>query len=401
MQPGMLNEALKYWSFESNPIFKSIIFIRFIILIFVVDILLKNKILDLKKIFLFSLLCTTFVSFDIILQYITGYDLFGYERELFNNPTDRRNSGPFGDEMIAGSYLQRFSFLSLFYLFTVFDNKNLNTISSIFIFVLHSVAILLSGNRMPLLLFLFGFFIIFILVKKLRLIIFTSTVIFLGIFFVIIENDKQFNTAYQIFFDIAKKPYTYIIKSQEKNSEQSSEVKNTITENKTILVKENKKRFRFLRTTGHGNLWQSAIFVWQQQPLFGFGLKSFRVKCWKGVRWNNAVASDKLFFIVSEELQDGCSTHPHNYYFELLSEVGIVGVGLLLIFFFIILKDSFIYYVNEKERKNLYLLIPIVIVFFLEIWPFKSTGSFFTTWNASFIWLDIAMIVGLLNQKKI
>ena len=110
--------------------------------------------------------------------------------------------------------------------------------------------------------------------------------------------------------------------------------------------------------------------------------------------------SDKLFFIVSDELHDGCSTHPHNYYFELLSEVGIVGAGLLLIFFLIILKDSFHSFINEKEKDNLYLLIPLVIVFFLEIWPFKSTGSFFTTWNATFIWLNIAMLAGYLNQKK-
>ena len=400
MQPGMLNEALKYWSFESNPIFKSIIFVRFIVLIFIIDIFLINKIIDLKKIFLFSLLCTTFVSFDIILQYITGYDLFGYERELFNNPTDRRNSGPFGDEMIAGSYLQRFSFFSLFYFFTIFQNKNLNITSSIFIFVLHAVAILLSGNRMPLILFLFGFFLVFILVKKLRFVVFSSVIIFLAILFVIIKNDQQFNTAYQIFFDMSKKSYTYIFKTAENNSLKPTKTEDSPQTENNVLIKKNKKRFSFLRTTGHGNLWQSAIFVWQQQPLFGFGLKSFRVKCWKGVKWNNAVASDKLFFIVSEELHDGCSTHPHNYYFELLSEVGIVGVGLLLIFFLIILKDSFHSYINKKEKDNLYLLMPLIIVFLLEIWPFKSTGSFFTTWNATFIWLNIAMLIGYLNQKK-
>ena len=80
-------------------------------LIFIIDTLLLNKILNLKYLFLFSLLCTSFVSFDIILQYITGFDLFGLEK------LEQYYSGPFGDEFIAGTYLQKFSFFSFFYIF--------------------------------------------------------------------------------------------------------------------------------------------------------------------------------------------------------------------------------------------------------------------------------------------
>ena len=34
----------------------------------------------------------------------------------------------------------------------------------------------------------------------------------------------------------------------------------------------------------------------------------------------------------------------------------------------------------------------MLIIFILEIWPLKSSGSFFTTGVATFIWLLIGMI---------
>ena len=78
-RPEFLKETTREWPLESDPIFKSFILIRFFILIFVIDILFFNKILNLKKLFLTSFVCVSFVSFDIILQYITGFDVLGLE----------------------------------------------------------------------------------------------------------------------------------------------------------------------------------------------------------------------------------------------------------------------------------------------------------------------------------
>ena len=163
-----------------------------------------------------------------------------------------------------------------------------------------------------------------------------------------------------------------------------------------------KNVINLLSGTGHGQLYASALSIWQQQPFLGFGLKSFRAKCWKDVKWSNASSFDKLFDIVKVELGKGCSTHPHNYYLELLVEAGIIGGGLIVIFFLILLKDSFYNLINfSRTKKNeLYFLIPVVLVFFLEIWPINSSGSFFTTWNASFLWLIIAILCAMNNKKK-
>ena len=49
----------------------------------------------------------------------------------------------------------------------------------------------------------------------------------------------------------------------------------------------------------------------------------------------------------------------------------------------------------KTQNSEMVLLIPAIIIFILEIWPIKSTGSFFTTWNASFFWLNVAIFISL------
>ena len=58
-----------------------------------------------------------------------------------------------------------------------------------------------------------------------------------------------------------------------------------------------------------------------------------------------------------------CSNHAHNYYLEFLSEAGIIGTSLIIIFFLILLKDSFSYLKKYKQQKDpeMNLLIPVII----------------------------------------
>jgi O-antigen ligase len=96
-----------------------------------------------------------------------------------------------------------------------------------------------------------------------------------------------------------------------------------------------------------------------------------------------------------------CANHAHNYYLELLSEAGIIGTSLVVILFFILLKDSlfFLKSYNRQINSEVSLLVPIIILFFLEIWPMKSTGSFFTTWGATFFWLNVGLLISGISKK--
>ena len=380
LYPGFLNTKLENYPLEINPLLKSFLLFRFVLLILVVDTLLYNKKINLINFCLSSLICTSFVSFDIILQYFTGVDLFGYKN--FAN----WNSGPFGDELIAGSYLKNFSFFSIFFIFLKFKKIISKNFLSIFILALHLTAMLVSGNRMPLVLFLFGCFLLILFVKNIKFAISMGAIIFSLCFFFLSNNDKILKQRYAIFLGDINFSKLF-------NKQKSEE----IIENPDSLATM-PKNVVLLRHSGYSRVFKTSIVMWKEQPLFGFGLKSFRVKCW------NILSEDNL---KSDKPQDiSCGNHPHNYYLELLSESGIIGIALIFSFFIIILKYSF--YTLKKiyriDNDELILLTPVIISIILEIWPLRSSGSFFTNTNATFFWLIVGMLLSsnvknLLNKN--
>ena len=45
--------------------------------------------------------------------------------------------------------------------------------------------------------------------------------------------------------------------------------------------------------------------------------------------------------------------------------------------------------------------VPFIFVFISEIFPLRTSGSFFTTWNATAFWLNIGILYSFINYKKI
>ena len=376
LYPGFLNDQLKNFPLEINPILKSFLLVRFILLILILDTLLYNKIIDLKKFFLSSLICTSFVSFDVILQYITGVDLFGYKN--FAN----WNSGPFGDELIAGSYLKNFSFFAIFFIFLNFKNTNMKNSLLIFITTSHLTAMLVSGNRMPTILFLFGCFLLVSFIKNIRFSITAGVIIFVGIFLFLEKKDETLKQNYAVFFSEINILNIFNNNKITKNNNLVSEEKNTLDGQYGIS-----KNVIFLRHSGYARVFKTSILIWLEQPLSGFGLKSFRVKCW------DVLAKDNIKNSGPQDIS--CGNHPHNYYLEILSEAGIVGFILFFLFFIFLLRNSF-YTIKEMYKTNgheLIILAPVIISIVLEIWPLRSTGSFFTNTNATFFWLIVGMLL--------
>lgn len=123
----------------------------------------------------------------------------------------------------------------------------------------------------------------------------------------------------------------------------------------------------------------SGYAAWNENVLIGGGIDSFYINCAKTVFT--------------------CASHPHNYYLEILSELGILGFILIMILFINTLwiiynKNIFGKYTLQKQ-----LTIPFVLLFLIEIFPIKTSGSFFTTGNASFIFFILAVIISLSKRK--
>ena len=118
--------------------------------------------------------------------------------------------------------------------------------------------------------------------------------------------------------------------------------------------------------------------------VIGKGLKSIRSNCRK--------------VDLSTE-RKVCLNHPHNFHLEILHDTGLIGylfISLFVIFTFITSLKNF----HNKEKyveKGIFILI--LLNFFLEIWPLKSSGSLLSSWTGSVVWLMVALTS--YNLKKI
>ena len=93
--------------------------------------------------------------------------------------------------------------------------------------------------------------------------------------------------------------------------------------------------------------------------------------------------------------------HPHNYYLEILTEIGLIGFLFISAVFFIILYLSCLKkYLTKTYSKNNFLFSSFVFSFFAEIFPIKSTGSFFTTGNATYLFLIMSILVALIRKEN-
>ena len=90
-----------------------------------------------------------------------------------------------------------------------------------------------------------------------------------------------------------------------------------------------------------------------------------------------------------------CNTHPHNSHIEILVSTGIIGYLLLLILFLkftysLFIKNYYSYKKNDQLLLNLFFTL-----FFIEVFPFRTTGSFFSTANATYFFIIISIVISL------
>ncbi len=337
---------------------KSFFLLRFLVLIFIVKFLVEEKLFNFKWFFLSSLFCVTFVCIDIIYQFYFSKDIFGIAPM---HP--RKLSGPFGDELIAGGYIQRFSIFAFFSLSLFLKiRKPYLSLAFTALFLLTFISIILSGNRMPLILFALLIFLVLIFEKAVRKYIFP---IFL-ITSIIFGSTYYFNKQVKINFD-------HFTRSTGK----------MINVFMTDIGKK-EKIFKEADIPLYYQEFRSFYETWKMNKFIGGGVKSFRENC-------------KRREIKNDYERVECNTHPHNYYLEIMSEIGLIGFFLVIFMFFSVVRSSF----KQNYQGGAYsnkVFIAILFVFIAEIIPVRSSGSFFTTGNATFIFLMYAILLGSIKK---
>ena len=132
---GIINDYYFYtekleWLGYFSTTLKSILFLKYLFLYLCLRFLFENDFLNLKLFFIGCLISSLFVCFDLFYQLYFGKDIFGFPKP----GVGRKLGGPFGDELIAGSFIQRFSIFS-FFLIPIFYKKELNKyLNTLFLF---------------------------------------------------------------------------------------------------------------------------------------------------------------------------------------------------------------------------------------------------------------------------
>ena len=78
--------------------------------------------------------------------------------------------------------------------------------------------------------------------------------------------------------------------------------------------------------------WKVAYKIFQDNKLTGIGLKNFRVLS----------CNDDNYKVRNLLYDSSCTTHPHNTYMEILSELGVVGMIIFLFFIYNFIKKFFL-----------------------------------------------------------
>ena len=94
--------------------------------------------------------------------------------------------------------------------------------------------------------------------------------------------------------------------------------------------------------------------------------------------------------IDSKKKEFRCSTHSHNYILEILSETGILGLFLFLLFLYHLISFK-----NIRKKLSYIIVIPLLIY----LWPIGTSGSLFSTFNGTFFFIIISVIVTLKKEK--
>ncbi len=337
---------------------KSILFLRYLFLYFSLRLFVENKLIDFKIIFYSYSIVVSFVCIDIIFQFFNSKDLFG-----FISPYDHKNTGPFKAEAIAGGFIQRFS-LFIFYTFIMFTSlKNLTSkvyLLTLFFFLI-SISIIFSGNRMPLILFFLSIFLILTTNRTLKKYLIHIFVLILLISFVTINSSSQLKAYYKSFFDQSEKIFSLF--------------SYRVTGIGSDLLYD--KRPAYIHE------FDAGIGTFKLNKYFGGGIKSFRFNC-----------PSRKIETINERTT--CNMHPHNYYLEILTDLGIVGFLIFIALILLILFKAYkaLLYSNEK-----YIYSPFLYIFIMEIFPIKSSGSFFTTNNSVIIFLSLGILVSFFSVK--
>lgn len=354
-------------------IFKNIAYIRFGILILIIEYLIVNSnnfVNLIKKVLIF---CLIVLFFDSIFQFINGKNIFG-----FSHPAGRITSF-FHDESVIGSYTVRLIPLILCLIY--FSEQKLK--KTLPIFMMGTSIIVLSGERTSFFILLLFIFLSLLTIKMeiyKKIAYLTFITIFLFLITTIIvkySEEAKYRLIYQTISQInlnykdTKTSYKEVIINGKPR---------VILQNNTLLplqyhlyLKTSKKIFSDYFFLGSGPKTYKIISQ-EKKYMFIENHDAFKEE----------IKKNKNFHYPGYTNIRSANMHPHNIYLQLFSEVGIFGGIYILCIFILCLINVF---KDLKFEKKLILNGIIVNLF-----PLFLSGNFFNNWISIIYFLPIGFL---------
>jgi O-antigen ligase len=261
----------------------------------------------------------TFYSLDCVLQYLVGFDVIGRPQ------TSHRLTSVFGKPGV-GLEISWLVLPPVLY----FLQKGRSILASLF-GALCAAAVLLSGDRMALLLLLCYPFCLALAIRRMRKPLLIAAPIVAALFGALLYLS----------------PVTY-----HRQVESTAEVIGHVKE------------------SAYGIVFASALDMARDYPLFGVGVHNYQAVCVQD-RYGPPT--------IGPEAYKRCLGHPHNVYLLWLAETGLVGLALYIVFVVFSLKT--IVQAAAANRDNL-IFFGLAVSLALRFWPLSAGTSFFSTWSA-------------------
>ena len=317
---------------ESLP--RSFGLIRFIIFAFAINYFFFKKTEKVKSTILNAWTCIfLFITLDLLVEFIFGSNMFG-----FISPYEGRLGSVLGEELKIGHFYFSLVLIVLYNLQKIFKIKFNNDYifySTLILFLMVSLFIGERSNFIKTLFIIFLF--VFIFDKKNLLNKILSICLIVLSFSILINLNDNYKSrfwgkGFTLLFD---KPIESILSSK------------------------------------YGSHYKVAIQVFNNNKLFGVGLKNYRLE------------------VIKKKYNGDPSIHPHQTHFEILSELGLIGYIFFISTFFFILFHSIKSYNDERDNLKLCGILFVIA----SLIPLIPSGSFFTTFGAVLFWFNFCFLL--------
>tara|TARA_S200000501_G_scaffold336113_1_gene341254 strand:+ start:115 stop:1425 length:1311 start_codon:yes stop_codon:yes gene_type:complete len=340
----------------------SFFYFRYFLFVLVIFYLLK-KYSFMKSILLYSLSFTfLIIILDSAKQFFFLENFFNYKvNTLIGNTTFITSF--FNEEKKLGSYLIRLSpfFLSLIFYF------NKKRAATYFLFII-GILIFYTSERTALFLYLILLFSYFLVTKN-KFKFFLIAIFFLSI--LMSFNDK-----------LRYKYVTYSLK-------QFGLISTEWNKNYDGVIRYYSKE--------HEDLSYTALTIFRNNIFNGTGIKTFYRAC-NELKSKNYKKINKNFLERKNQLK--CSTHPHNTYFQILSDTGVFAFIIISFIFITVLVQNF-KILCQKDKKNIEICFYFLnLGIILNLFPLIPSGNFFNNWLSLILFYPLGFWLYINNEYK-